>query len=1196
MSGGTYYVIVTDAHGCSIRDSIIIIEAPALVLNTAVTNVACHGGTGSINLSVTGGVNPYTYSWTGGATTQNIIKPAGTYSVTVTDSRNCTATASATITQPALLLMSDSIANATCNGAANGTISLTPFGGTAPYTYLWANGDTTQHINYLTAGNYFVTVTDHNVCTAGASFTVEQPAPLVPTVVGTDVTCNGVANGTASASVTGGTSPYTYLWNNFRRTSSISGLAAGTYFVIITDANGCSTSDSVIINQPTAIAVAMRTTNVTCFGTSTGAVSLSVTGGTPAYTFSWSNGATTQSITALPAATYIVTVTDNHGCSVVDSTIVTQPNPLVATGNVTNVHCTGSSDGSIELNVSGGAAPYVYSWSNGATTASVEGLAGGSYAVTITDFNGCSTTLSFNISTPSPIVSSVTSTDIACHGTGDGSASLTVSGGTPPYSFLWSNFQITQNISGLSGGIYYVIITDSAGCTHRDSAIVTEPSQIFITPTVTNITCFNSNNGTITLTVTGGSPTYNFAWSNLATTQNLTGLAGGTYVVTVIDGHSCSATASIVLGNPASMVTNFVVHNVLCYGESNGSIYVIQSGGVPNYHYTWNTTPVDTTQDINGLAAGTYIVTVVDNNGCTNIDSATVIQPGQLYTSGVVKNVTCHGDIDGAVIIVVYGGTQPYIYSWSNGPSTQDIYNLPGGNYFVTPTDANGCHVASLYVVQEPAVLAATLTSTNVTCFGGSNGTAVESASGGSTPYEFQWNDFYTDSARTGLSAGRYVVLLTDSNGCHLYDSVNITQPTQIQIIGTVSNATCFNTPTGGINISVSGGNPGYTYSWTSGQTSQNATTLTSGEYTVSVTDQSSCIVTDSFAVTQPDQIFLTMLTNMPSCFDGINGSVSVVAEQGVPPYTYQWNTNPAQTTPTAAELHAGSYTVTVTDSKACSVSGVQTLAQPDSILVNTNVTAAHCFNTASGEVVATVIGGSGPFIYLLNGIMQSSDTFKGLLPGNYIILATDLNGCDGQGSFKVNAPGQISVSLSVTDQIILTGMKTQLIASAVSDTTITHYFWSPLVLDSASVFDFSNCGDSTDCSSPYIMPPFTNVFTVTVENADSCFAYDTITVIVNKEASLFIPTAFTPNNDGLNDRFTFDILGATTVEVSVFDRWGERVYYNPAQTNGVNTTNAWDGTKNGKPAPEDTYVYQLRITYYNGKLVDKAGTITVIR
>ena len=450
---------------------------------------------------------------------------------------------------------------------------------------------------------------------------------------------------------------------------------------------------------------------------------------------------------------------------------------------------------------------------------------------------------------------------------------------------------------------------------------------------------------------------------------------------------------------------------------------------------------------------------------------------------------------------------------------------------------------------------------------------------------------------RTGLSAGRYIVLLTDSNGCHLYDSVNITQPTQIVITGTVSNATCYNTATGGIDLSVLGGNPAYTFLWTfNGATTQNITSIASGEYVVVVTDQSNCTVVDSFAVDQPGQIFLTMLTDKPSCHNGVNGSVSVVAEQGIPPYTYQWNTTPVQTQPSAGNLPAGDYIVTVTDSKGCSVTGLQTLAQPDSIVISTNVAAAHCFNTASGSVIANVSGGAGPYVYLLNGVMQASDTFRGLLPGNYLILATDLNGCDGQGSFTINAPGQISVSLSVSDQIILTGMKTQLIANAVSDTTIVHYFWSPLTLDSSSVFDFSSCGDSTNCATPYITPPFTNVFTVTVENADSCFASDTITVFVSKEASQFIPTAFTPNGDGLNDRFTFDILGAVSINVAVYDRWGERVYYNPAQTNGVGSSNGWDGTKNGHPAPEDTYVYQLAITYFDGKVVNQAGTVTIIR
>ena len=971
---------------------------------------------------------------------------------------------------------------------------------------------------------------------------------------------------------------------------------AGTYFVIVTDAHGCNNDDSVVISQPTPISLSFSIANVGCFGTATGTISTVVTGGTPGYNFVWSNGATTQNITTLAAATYIATVTDVNGCKVIDSALVSQPNLLAGSGSVTNVHCTGGQDGSISLAVTGGVAPYGYNWTNGNTTSSINGLAAGAYSVTITDQNGCSISLSFNVNNPSPIISSVSSTSIACHGANTGSATLTVSGGTPPYTFFWSNFQVTQNISGLSGGIYYVIITDSTGCTHRDSAIVTEPSQVFLSTTVGNITCFNSHNGSINLTVTGGNPVYTYLWSNGATTQNLTNLGGGTYVVTVTDGNGCTTSTSVVLGNPSILVTNFVVHDVLCNGQSNGSIDLIQSGGSPNYTFVWNTTPADTTQDISGLAAGTYIVTVTDANGCVNVDSTHVIEPSPLYTSGVIKNVTCHGDSDGAVTIITYGGTLPYSYLWSNGPSTQDIYQLNGGSYLVTVTDANGCMVASLYVVNEPLKLAGTLTTTNVTCFGGTNGTAVESASGGSKPYEFLWNDFVTDSSRTGLGAGRYVVLLTDSNGCHLYDSAYITQPAQVQISAAVTNASCYNGATGSVNVSVSGGTPGYNYLWSTSATSQNISSLVAGGYLLTVTDAAGCSVTDSFTVTQPVQIFVSMLTDKPSCYNGANGSVSAVAEQGVPPYSYLWSTTPAQTSTSASGLTAGNYIVTVTDANGCSVTAAQVLGQPDSISVNTNVKAAHCFNTASGEVVADVTGGASPYVYQLNGVLQASDTFRGLLPGNYVLLVTDVNGCDGEGAFAVHAPGQINVNLTTTDQIIVTGMKTQLVATATSDTTITHYFWSPLTLDSASVFDFSGCGDSTDCSTPYVMPPFTNVFTVTVENADSCFASDTITIIVNPNKVEFIPTAFTPNGDGLNDRFTFDILGASEVEVTIFDRWGERIYYNPAQTNGVGNGNGWDGTKDGKPLPEDTYVYQFRITYFNGKVESKAGTITLMR
>ena len=217
-------------------------------------------------------------------------------------------------------------------------------------------------------------------------------------------------------------------------------------------------------------------------------------------------------------------------------------------------------------------------------------------------------------------------------------------------------------------------------------------------------------------------------------------------------------------------------------------------------------------------------------------------------------------------------------------------------------------------------------------------------------------------------------------------------------------------------------------------------------------------------------------------------------------------------------------------------------------------------------------------------------------MPGNYAVLVIDANGCQGSSTFSIASPGQISVRLAVTDQYILSGMETQLIATATADTTVLNYIWSPITVDSVDIFDYTNCPDSSNCSTPYVKPPFTTTFTVLVMSADSCFASDTVTVNVADQPVLFIPTAFTPNGDGLNDKFEFSILGANTIEVSIFNRWGERVYYNPNQTNGITNTDGWDGTDKGKPAPEGTYVYQLKITYFDGTIKNKSGTVAVMR
>ncbi|MBK7148292.1 MAG: gliding motility-associated C-terminal domain-containing protein [Bacteroidetes bacterium] len=1191
IGGGLYYVIITDANGCEKRDSILITEPAALVLSQTITNVNCNGGsTGSIDLSVTGGVTTYSYLWSNGSTSQDLSGlVAGTYTVTVTDANACTATSTATITQPNALTLNGNTTNVSCNGGSNGAINVSVTGGVFPYTYLWSNTSTNEDQSGLVQGTYTVTATDANACTITATFTLTQPAALTSSVVAVDVTCHGANNGSADLSISGGVAPYTFSWSNFQVSEDLANLDGGVYFVSITDANGCVRRDSAIIAEPTLLQLSVAVTNVACSGSNTGAVDLTVSGGTPGYSYSWSNGAISQDLSSVGAGTYVVTVTDGNNCTATVSAIITQPNGLLASGNKNDVLCAGGNDGIINLSVSGGVTPYTFAWSNSATTEDLNGLLAGIYTVTVTDNNLCTTTASFTITEPSAIVSGVTGTNVLCYNANNGAADLTVSGGVAPYSFFWSNFQGSEDLANLDGGIYYVVITDANGCTKRDSVIIQEPTQLVLSTLNTNISCFNANNGSIDLTVAGGTAGYTYLWSNGATTEDLNNLPGGTYVVTVTDFNNCTAVTSSIIVNPSELTTNFVIGTPLCWSDANGSIDLIPTGGTPSYTYLWSNGAI--TEDINNLVAGVYTVTLTDVKGCKDTTIITVTEPDPLVTSGFITNVSCFNSGNGFIDITAYGGTLPYEYLWSpGGQSTEDIGGLSGGTYVVTVTDFNNCSVASLYTVLEPSALSLNLVATNVSCNGGTNATITALPGGGTTPYQYLWDDFTSDSVRTGLGAGYYVLQIIDSNGCVIFDSVAITEPAPITLSGTITNALCFGDSTGAIDINVAGGAGNYGYAWNSGDVSEDITGKPAGTYTVGVTDANFCLVSASFTIQQPTKINLQILTDQPGCFGSNNGSASVIATNGNAPYTFAWNTSPVQTTNTAGNLAAGTYLITVTDASSCAVVDSVTLSQPSAITVTTTTQGAKCFNTSSGLVALSVAGGQAPYIYELNGTIQSSDTFVGLLPGNYIAVVSDINGCEGSTSFTIAQAAQISVSLSTTQQVLLTGMSTQLIANATSTSPVVNIFWTP-----DSLVDYTLCADPQNCSSPYVSPPSSTIFTVTVMNSDSCYASDTISIFVNNEASKFIPTAFTPNGDGLNDRFEFDALGAKNLEVSIFNRWGERIYYNPSQTNGISGSNGWDGTKDGVKVPADTYVYSILITYFDGTTKEVEGTVTLM-
>jgi hypothetical protein len=489
VNGNTKYFIAVEGFNVATGNYALNVDQivrPVTASLTNSTNITCNGdGDGTINISATGGNSALIYSWSNGSTTQNqTALQAGTYSVTVADMYGCNATVLNTvIAEPAVLGAAvDGITHISCNGGSNGMIMTTATGGTAPYTYMWSNGATTDDIMGISAGTYTLDITDSKGCVhTSANITVIQPDVLAINPTVTNISCNGGNNGSiTNVAPTGGTSPYTYLWSNGATTADLTGLAVGTYSGTITDTNGCTLSTNAIdITQPAAITLGglPTVTNVSCNGGSNGSVTgVVVVGGTTPYTYLWSNGATTADLTGLAAGTYTGTVTDANGCTYSPPVplTITEPAAITASSAVTNVACNGGNNGAINITVSGGTTGYTYRWSNSATTEDLIGLTAGSYTVTITDANSCTAvSASFAVAQPSVLGVAVSTTPEAT--TNSGTATANVTGGTAPYTYTWSNGQTAATATGLAFGTYTVTIVDANGCSSIGSGNVTYP-------------------------------------------------------------------------------------------------------------------------------------------------------------------------------------------------------------------------------------------------------------------------------------------------------------------------------------------------------------------------------------------------------------------------------------------------------------------------------------------------------------------------------------------------------------------------------------------------------------------------------------------------------------------------------------------------------------------------------------------------
>jgi gliding motility-associated-like protein len=1037
LVAGCYTALITDQHGCTTSDTLCV-QQPTQLLSSvsSQTDVSCNGGNNGIAVvGASGGSPQYTFSWSGSPSTTDTASnlTAGSYTATITDQNGCSTTQAITITEPTALNLQGSSSNSTCT-QSNGSAWIVVTGGTGGYTYLWsAGGQQGQTATSLSAAIYTVTVTDANGCTAVDFVQVSDAGgPITNATAISDVSCSGDSTGSAWVSVSSGTPPFTYSWSPTGGNSdTATGLTANTYFITVTDSNGCVSIDTVSITQPPALVSSIGSSgNVICNGQGNGTATVTVNGGSPAYTYSWSNGDTTATISGLSPNIYTVTVTDALGCLTVSTDTITEPATLITvTDSIHNVGCHGESSGNIYTSTSGGTLGYTFSWTPPGlpATPNLIGISAGIYTLLVTDSNGCTSSITDTVTEPAIIVPLITAIqlngfEIKCNGDSNGVAYVdTVFGGTFPYTYTWSTGSNNDTIYNLHPGQYSIVVYDQNGCSADTFITLTEPLPISLQDTLANVTCSNSCDGFIAIdTVFGGVGSYTYNWSPVSSTlDSIGGLCAGSYTVTVTDLNGCTMQAITDITQPNPIVigatfSDFNTYNISCNGASDGCIDITALGGTGTLYIIWTPTG-DTTFTICGLSADTpYTAHITDDNGCILDTTFILTEPPAVNGSLSSSPNLCNGDSTGTAWATVSGGVTPYTYLWTpTGQTGSTASGLTSGTYTATITDANGCSSIISVSVTQPNALSATTSTTDALCNGGATGTATANASGGVGAYTYSWNTSPVQTIQTAINlpAGCYTVLVTDANGCTTTQVACVTEPTALSATTSTTDVLCNSDTTGTATVNPSGGVSPYTFNWDTSpiQNGQTATGLAQGTYTIVVTDQNGCNYFTTAVVTEPPPVSAIISTTDVLCNGGSTGTASVIASGGVAGYIYLWNPG-LQTGTTANGLTVGCYTVTVTDANGCTVTQTACVAEPNAVTVTATSTPAICNGGSTGTATAAASGGVGGYVYVWNtSPPQMSQTATSLSNGTYVVVVTDANNCSSSTSVLVAQPAPIT-------------------------------------------------------------------------------------------------------------------------------------------------------------------------------------------
>ncbi len=1142
LGAGTYTIIVIDQGqgGLPCSQDIFVNEpGPLAIFNMNGTPPTCFGEcNGGATPIVIGGNGGYTLSWSSGEVGPSASALCSTFNLSVIDALGCSFSTDFTFSNaPEPIVLTPDVVNVSCNGSSDASIDLAIAGGAGGYTLSWTGPNSflsaATIIDNLLPGTYNVEVTDANACVVTASYTITEPALLAATAVSTPNVCFGAAEGSINASATGGTSPYTFIWNGPNGYSnsgaSIGGLESGSYALTLSDINGCLFEETYTISEPSAIAIDAVIGQVSCFNQSTGSITPSVSGGTGPYSYAWTspNGFTSSNlaIVNLPEGSYTLTVTDANDCQGSAVFEINQPDLLEASFTGSQVSCVGNGDGRISGTVLGGVGPYTFTWAGpsgfSSTDQNLAGLQPGDYTLSLTDANGCTLMDVVNVPDAQPISITGTVSPAACATGSTGAIDVTVAGGAEPFIFSWtgpSGFASSdQNIAGLAAGSYALSLTDAEGCTSAASFIVNAPAALSASFTITGNTCFGGNQGSIVTTPGGGTAPYSYVWIGPAgffsNSQNITDLVSGSYSLQLSDANGCSRFFEATVGQQASVNITRIITNVTCFGGSNGAINITASGGTAPYTYQW-TGPngfAATTEDVSAIAAGSYTVVVTDVNGCEASRTYTVTQPAQIIVAGSVSNVVCAGDADGAITTSISSGAGPFVFSWA-GPggftaSTANIGGLQAGTFTVTATNSAGCQGSTPFVVGESSTISLSANVQNISCFGAADGSIDLSIAGGAEPYALVWlgPDAFsaTDANINNLEPGSYNLILTDDFGCEATAAYTVGSPAELAIALNANDISCFGLTDGSINSTTSGGTAPYSFAW-SGPNAFAGTTadladLVAGVYTIVVSDANACSATAEIAVAEPALLEVSIEFTSPSCLSD-DGVLTANATGGVVSgaYTYLWTNqfnNPVGSTQSLTGLSTGIFNITVTDDNGCTAqSAIQLLRE--SINLGASLLPATCADSNDGLISVVPQSGTPPFTYSWtgpDGFASNDPDLTGLAPGEYALQVSDAAGCVLQIAYTVDAPAPLTFNSSVTPESCAGASNGAISLSPMGGTAPYSFVWS-----GPDEFTFSGTATGGLSAGSYM---------ISLSDANGCLYSEILTIVVDGEITLDFDT-----------------------------------------------------------------------------------------